>query len=163
MEDMDKRPEWLIHKAGRGWYRPNASGYTNCPASAGRYSYAEAVDLSHPNGPDGPRDGMTILHVSDLPRRAPIIPIPGQSFSCEQDWINRASRVLTCHPQYRNTEHDGPATGWRGPHFTTMCFDQKGRRCRNGGDFQRAKDDNAYPIWWIWPDQIAPLLMRGPA
>ena len=87
----------------------------------------------------------------------PIIPIKGQSFSSEQDWINRATRCLTSHPQYRNTEHGGPAGGWRGPHFTTMCFDQLGRRVRNGGEFARAKKDSAYPVWWIWPDQIATL------
>lgn len=87
------------------------------------------------------------------------IAISGQSFSCEQDWINRASRVLTAHPDYRNTEHKGAKTGWRGPHFTALCFDQKGRRCRCGGDFARAAEEGAYPIWWVWPDQIAGLLM----
>jgi hypothetical protein len=30
---------WLIYKAGRGYYRPNAQGYTNDPAEAGRYDY----------------------------------------------------------------------------------------------------------------------------
>lgn len=87
------------------------------------------------------------------------VPVEGQSFSSEQDWINRATRALTSHPDYHNTEHDGPAKGWRGRHFTAMCFDQKGRRVRNGGDFKRATEDNAYPIWWIWPDQIVDCLM----
>ena len=90
---------------------------------------------------------------------AAFVPIKGQSFSCQQDWVNRASRVLTGHAEYRNTEHDGPATGWRGYHFTALCFDQQGRRCRNGGDFQRAEDDGAYPIWWIWPDQVASTVL----
>lgn len=88
----------------------------------------------------------------------PFVPIAGQSFSSQQDWINRARRVLTSHPDYRDTQH--PKTkGWQGYHFTALCFDQQGRRCRNGGDFQRAENDGAYPIWWIWPDQIAGLLM----
>ena len=86
------------------------------------------------------------------------IAVKGQSFSCHQDWVNRASRVLTCHPDYKNTSHL-PIKGWRGYDFTTMCFDQKGRRCRNGADFQRAQDDDAFPVWWIWPDQIAAILM----
>jgi len=86
--------------------------------------------------------------------------IKGQSFFCHQDWVNRASRVLTSHPKYHNTEHDGPAKGWRGEHFTAMCFDQLGRRIRNGGDFRRAAEDNAFPVWWIWPDQISALIMR---
>lgn len=90
------------------------------------------------------------------------VAIKGQSFCVLQDWVNRASRALTSHPEYRNTEHSGPAKGWRGPHFTALCFDQKGRRCRNGGDFQRAHDEDAFPVWWVWPDQIAGLLMPTP-
>lgn len=84
------------------------------------------------------------------------VPVPGQSFSSEQDWINRATRCLTAHPEYRNTEH-GEGAGWRGPHFTALCFDQKGRRVRMGADFKRATEDNAYPVWWVWPDQIVAL------
>lgn len=42
----------------------------------------------------------------------PFVPVRGQSFSCQQDWINRASRALTCHPEYRNTEH-GDGKGWQ--------------------------------------------------
>jgi len=89
------------------------------------------------------------------------VPIPGQSFRSQQDWINRARRALTSHPDYRNTEH-GDGKGWRGAHFTALCFDQQGRRVRDGGDFQRAEDDGAYPVWWVWPDQIAELLMKEP-
>lgn len=57
---------WLIYKAGRGWYRPNAQGYTMNPAEAGRYSHADALSHSHPNGPDGPRDGLSIKHESEV-------------------------------------------------------------------------------------------------
>lgn len=91
------------------------------------------------------------------------VAVKGQSFSCHRDWANRASRVLTCHPHYRNTEHDGPKTGWRGYHFTALCFDQKGRRVRNGADFRLADEDDAFPVWWVWPDQIAQLIMAGKA
>lgn len=92
--------------------------------------------------------------------RAPFVPFEGQSFSSEQDWINRASRVLTAHPDYNNAEH-GDTKGWRGPHFTAMSFDQHGRRCRNGADFMRATKEGTYPIWWIWPDQIAEAMMEA--
>jgi hypothetical protein len=57
---------WLIHKSGRGWYRPNAAGYTNNPAEAGRYTHAKAVEHSHPNGLSGSRDGMTIWHENEV-------------------------------------------------------------------------------------------------
>jgi len=86
--------------------------------------------------------------------RKAFVPIEGQSFINEQDWINRATRCLTLHPEYLNTEH-GKVKGWRGPHFTALCFDQAGRRMRNGGDFMRATKEGTYPVWWIWPDQVA--------
>lgn len=89
--------------------------------------------------------------------RGTFVPVDGQSFSSEQDWINRASRVLTRHPDYNNTEH-GDEKGWRGPHFTALCFDQSGSRMRNGADFMRATAEATYPVWWIWPDQIAAIL-----
>lgn len=88
------------------------------------------------------------------------IAVPGQSFATHGEWVVRASRVLTSHPDYNNTENSGPERGWRGPHFTALCFDQKGRRVRNGGDFSRADEDGAFPVWWVWPDQIAGLLMH---
>lgn len=83
------------------------------------------------------------------------IAVEGQSFSTHQDWVNRAKSRLTCHPKYHNTEHDGPAKGWRGDHFTAMCFDQNGMRCKSGADMKIA----AFPVWWVWPDQISALLM----
>lgn len=88
----------------------------------------------------------------------PFVPVEGQCFTSFQQWVNKASSWLMRHPQFNNTEHgDGP--GWRGKHFTALCFDQKGRGVSQGSDFQRAHDEDAFPVWWIWPDQIAPLLM----
>lgn len=69
---------WLVHKAGRGWYRPDAQGYTNNPAEAGRYSYKDAYRHAHPNGPSGPTDGITIKPVGEvLPTPAPVVPAEG--------------------------------------------------------------------------------------
>jgi hypothetical protein len=90
----------------------------------------------------------------------PFVAVELQYFRDYHQWVCKASSWLTQHDEYRNTEHDGPAKGWRGHHFTAMCFDQKGRRCRNGADMARARDDDAFPVWWVWPDQIADLLMR---
>lgn len=87
----------------------------------------------------------------------PIIPIAGQSFATHQQWVNKASSWLTAHERYRNTEHGG-GKGWRGQHFTALCFDQKGRRCCNGAHMARARDEGAFPVWWVWPDQIAGLI-----
>ncbi len=56
MDDM-----YNIHKAGRGWYRPNANGYTMDRAQAGLYTLNDALRHTHPNGPKGPRDGLTYV------------------------------------------------------------------------------------------------------
>ena len=84
-------------------------------------------------------------------------PFPDQCFHSHPQWVNKASSWLTNHGQYNNTEH-GETKGWRGHHFTAMVFDSFGRRCRNGADMKRADDENAFPIWWIWPDQIVDLV-----
>ena len=84
-------------------------------------------------------------------------PFGDQTFASFDQWISRASSWLTCHNEYNNTEH-GDLTGWRGQHFTAMCFDSFGRRCYIGADFRRAADEGAFPVWWIWPDQIVPTI-----
>lgn len=63
---MTDRPEYLIRK-GAYWYRPNCQGYTTDPAQAGRYTLPAALAYTHPNGLDGPRDGLTFMHESDVP------------------------------------------------------------------------------------------------
>jgi hypothetical protein len=49
---------YLILKRGL-YYRPGSKGYTSNRDEAGRYTLQEAIRQSHPNGPDGPRDGIT--------------------------------------------------------------------------------------------------------
>jgi len=56
---------YLIRKYG-GYYRPNCQGYTRFKEEAGRYTLAMAISETHPNGPDGPRDGMTYIHEDDV-------------------------------------------------------------------------------------------------
>jgi hypothetical protein len=62
--------EFLICKGG-AYYRPNAEGYTRNIAEAGRYTLAEAISHSHPNGPDGPRDGIT-YEAAPISRSSPM-------------------------------------------------------------------------------------------
>lgn len=57
--------EYLIRKNGY-WYRPNCQGYTTSIDQAGRYTLIEARLLTHPNGPNGPRDGLTFFHESEI-------------------------------------------------------------------------------------------------
>ena len=56
---------YLIRKHG-SYYRPNSEGYTTSAIQAGRYTLAESVVITHPNGPNGPRDGMTYVHEDEV-------------------------------------------------------------------------------------------------
>lgn len=91
--------KYLICKGG-AYYRPNAQGYTRNRSEAGRYTLEEAISHSYPNGPDGPRDGITYeLDTTPSPgfgggdlREGPA-PIPNtrmQCFGCKHlemaDW-----------------------------------------------------------------------------
>lgn len=69
-----------------------------------------------------------------------------QSFASFDQWVNKASSWLTR----------------RGPHVHAVCFDTKGRACLNGGGFMKARDENAFPVRWLWPDQIARLAILRP-
>lgn len=97
---------------------------------------------------------------TETPARVPP-PFGDQRFDTFDEWVNRARSWLTCHADYNNTEH-GDLKGWRGHHFTALCFDSLGRRVRCGADFMRARDEDAFPVWWIWPDQIVPLISKLP-
>ncbi|MBH0112689.1 hypothetical protein I5E68_06960 [Novosphingobium sp. YJ-S2-02] len=58
--------KYLIRK-GAYFYRPNSQGYTARTDDAGRYTLEEARSITHPNGPDGPRDGMSYLPAPEEP------------------------------------------------------------------------------------------------
>lgn len=60
-----ERPAYLIQKHG-GYYRPNCQGYTDSAIQAGRYTLKQAITYTHPNGPDGPRDGMSYIHEDEV-------------------------------------------------------------------------------------------------
>ncbi len=62
MSEVDTSAErrFLIRKNGY-YYRPNSEGYTSSAIVAGRYTMDEAESITHPNGPDGPRDGMSFI------------------------------------------------------------------------------------------------------
>lgn len=68
MNNETEVPElgYLICKNGM-FYRPDSCGYTSAKSEAGRYSLNMAIDITHPNGPDGPRDGMTYIHETEVP------------------------------------------------------------------------------------------------
>lgn len=89
--------------------------------------------------------------------------LEAQYFETFDQWVNFAAGWLTAHPEYRDTEHRkrGDPFGWQGHHFKAICFDAKGRLCRSGADFIRARDDGAFPVRWIWPDQVPRVVLAG--
>lgn len=55
---------------------------------------------------------------------------PDGRFTSFQQWVNKA-------------------TSWIGG-TNPLCADAKDRICRNGGDFMRARDENAFPVrFWF--------------
>ncbi|MGV7119536.1 Lar family restriction alleviation protein [Sphingopyxis sp. 550A] len=84
-EDAVEGGEYLIRKNGY-WYRPHAQGYTLCKDDAGRFTLDEAIKHSHPNGPTGPRDGITY---EPAPRRA--------ALSAPQGEVERLREALVEH------------------------------------------------------------------
>jgi hypothetical protein len=75
--------------------------------------------------------------------------IADQKFDTWDHWVILASRVLTAHPRYREGEEWSEPNPWR-----ALCFDTKGRACRSGVDFRRARDEGTFPVRWVWPDQM---------
>lgn len=64
-----------------------------------------------------------------------------QQFETFQTWVNKASSWLTR----------------RGPHQRVICLDAKNRVCRIGMDMHRARDEGAFPVRWLWPEDVAAL------
>lgn len=59
-------------------------------------------------------------------------------FNTFNDWVNRASRAI------------GGREDSNGAPSRAMCVDTKGRRCENGRDFMRARDEDAFPVRYFW-------------
>lgn len=66
-----------------------------------------------------------------------------QRFETFQTWVNKASSWL-CR---------------RGNSDRAICFDARGRRCRIGDNFMRARDESAFPVDWVWESEIGDLVV----
>lgn len=58
--------EYLIRKGGF-FYRPESQGYTPHVEEAGLFTLEEAIKLTMPNGPHGPRDQLSYHHRGTFP------------------------------------------------------------------------------------------------
>ena len=62
---IKNKDDYVIIKRGL-YYAPYNRGYTDRPILAGFYKEKEAILACHPNGPDGPRDGMFFKHRGEI-------------------------------------------------------------------------------------------------
>lgn len=70
-------------------------------------------------------------------------PIWAGQFDTFSDWVNHASRALT-------GEVDS-----NGAKLAAFCVDALGRRCHNGRDFMRARDEDAFPVRYFFDGTVA--------
>lgn len=72
---------------------------------------------------------------SDAPN---LVPKWEGQFDTFAQWVNRASIWLTGR------------TGSVGEELRPICVDTLGRRCHNGKDFMRARDEGTFPVRFFW-------------
>lgn len=83
------------------------------------------------------------------------MPLHRQRFDTFEEWVSSATRFLTFHERYNE------GAGWSEPNpFRAVCYDARGRLCRRDRDFMRARDEDAFPVYWIWPDQVGKRLLK---
>lgn len=70
-----------------------------------------------------------------------------QQFDTFQQWVQKASSWLTRRENWEK--------------YPAICFDNQGRWCRIGKDFMRARDEDTFPVQWLWPDQVGPLVVNN--
>lgn len=81
-----------------------------------------------------------------------------QQFDNFDQWVNKASSWLTRYPL--NKDGSDPAClseDHKPDWYRASCFDAKGRPCLSGREFMRARDEDAFPVRWLWPHQIAQI------
>lgn len=60
-----------------------------------------------------------------------------QQFNSFEEWVGKASSWLTR----------------RGKNIHAICYDTSGRIINDGAGFMRARDEDCFPVKWIWSDQ----------
>lgn len=65
-------------------------------------------------------------------------------FDSHDDWKKNKHRLMV-HPNFHDVL------------FRPHCYDTMGRLCDSAVDFRRAQIENAFPVKWVWPDEIGNL------
>lgn len=84
---------------------------------------------------------LTKFATDNVRHSGKLVPNYVGEFTNFEDWCNRATRCLadkTC----LTSECEMPVPA--------MCVDTKGRRCHQGGDFMRARDEGTFPVRYFW-------------
>lgn len=66
-----------------------------------------------------------------------LVPLWKGEFRDFNDWVSKATLRLTGTYNARSE-------------VKAICVDALGRRCHDGGDFMRARDEGAFPIRYFW-------------
>ena len=67
-----------------------------------------------------------------------LVPLWAGEFVSHADWVNFANKRLI------------GTTGTYGNEAKAICVDARGRRCLNGGDMARARDEDAFPVRYFF-------------
>lgn len=66
-----------------------------------------------------------------------LVPLWKGEFRDFNEWVSKATTRLT-------GTHNGRSE------VKAICVDALGRRCHDGGDFMRARDEDAFPVRYFW-------------
>ena len=97
---------FLIRKNGY-FYRPDSAGYTTSKADAGRYTMEEAHKITHPNGQNGPRDGMSYIAEHLWPQG----PTPQITLSAAMQ-LPEVRALVEAATEFANAAMSGSDLGW---------------------------------------------------
>lgn len=75
------------------------------------------------------------------PPNPKLVPNIAGRFDSFEDWVNRATHAIA----NRTCESSGSTMP-----VPAMCVDTKGRRCYQGSDFMRARDEGTFPVIYFW-------------
>lgn len=91
--------------------------------------------------------GGNVSEPTGSPREATpcaLMPAWAGEFRDFDDWVNFATARLV------------DAIGSQGQDVPAICVDALGRRCAIGADFQRARDEDAFPVRYFWECKPSP-------
>jgi hypothetical protein len=98
------------------------------------------------------KQACEVIDAAHLSReRTILVPNIAGSFKSFADWVNTAPRVLA------NRTCDSSTCTMP---VAAICVDTEGRRCYQGGDFMRARDEDAFPVVYFWDCKLEKINVK---